>query len=206
MVLLLALLLAQALEPATAAGLTGAHRSGVQRAPWFNQAQNLQQQLSPVTGDMKKLESMSGLTTPGMGVGMEGSNPGLRPKRPGAHGAGGAPWAHQAQQLQSRLAGGASNGTNQAQQLQLRLAGGGANGSIDSLGSSLSGTSSTDSLASVPPPSAGGGISNPYAGGISVTSLGSAVPGANSPYTSTGNAAGLQPYGQALRYGLSGAE
>lgn len=181
--LLLALPAAQAQGLATASGSAGGYGSGVQRAPWLNQAQNLQQRLSPMTGDMKKLGATSRLSTLGNGVGVEGGNPGLRPKLPGAHSAGGAmPWANQAQQLQSRLAGGASNGSSDSSIL------------------SLSGTSSTDSLSSVPPPSAGGGIINPYAAGVSVSSLGSAVPGANSPYTSTGNAAGLKPYRQP--YGL----
>lgn len=180
--LLLAIPVAQAQRPATASNPTGVYGSGAQQAPQ-SQAQNLQRRLSPVTGDMK-LGAASRLSSAGNGAGMQGGNPGLGSNPSAAQGVGGAaPWANQAQQLQRRLAGGASKG------------------SIGSSDLSLSDTSGTDSLSPVPAPSAGGGIINPYAAGVSVPSLGSAVPGANSPYTSTGNAAGLKPYRQP--YGLS---
>ncbi len=150
----------------------------MQQAPWQNQAQSLQRRLSPMTGDMKLGAASSLSSGGGAGLGMS-QNSNLGSSLSGAQGAGGAtPWANQAQQLQRHLAGGASGGIG---------------------GSSLS-LSGTSAPSSIPLPSAGGGISNPYAEGVSVPSLGSTVPGASSPYTSTGNAAGLTPYRQP--YGL----
>jgi len=143
----------------------------------LDQAQNLQRQLSPVTGDMAR--AMAPSRSSGNGSNLPGGTTGLGLHRlHGRRGVGGtsAPWADQAQQLQRQLAGGASS---------LSM-----DGSISSLTSAVG----THSPWSTPPPSAGGRINNPYAGGGS-------VPGANSPYTSAGNAAGVTPYRQP--YGLN---
>lgn len=84
---------------------------------------------------------------------------------------------------------GQNNGTvqtTQAQQLEQYLKDGAAP-------SSLSASAETDETPAVlPPPSPGGGIVNPYAGGRAVASVGESIPGANSPFTSTGNANGAR--------------
>ena len=75
------------------------------------------------------------------------------------------PWMNQAQQLQRKLNGGDG------------LSRGGDPGGPSSLSSG-----------------AGKAMANPYGGMPSAPGVGGPVPGASSPYTSTGNAAGNSPY------------
>lgn len=75
---------------------------------------------------------------------------------------------------------------NQAQQLQRKLNGGGGLAGAGDLGGS--------SLSSGAGAGAGAAMPDAYAGMPSAPGVGGAVPGASSPYTSTGNAAGNTPY------------
>lgn len=178
----IALVAAVAVTAALASGAASARDgAGDTAAPWQHQADQLQRKLAPT--------SAAGLTSASLGAGggASGGFPGHSPggysdglssgrfgSRAGASGAG-SPWHSQALQLQQRLTGGDQAGAS-----------GGDLGSTD--------TAAPPALSI--PPNVAGGINPDSNGNPAVAGISPGVPGASSPYTSTGVASGATPYPQ----------
>lgn len=178
----IALVAAVAVTAALASSAASARDgAGDAAAPWQHQADQLQRKLAPT--------SAAGLMSASLGAGggASGGFPGHSPggysgglssgrfgSHPGASGTG-SPWQSQALQLQQRLTGG------------------------DQAGASGADLGSTD-IAAPPalsiPPNVAGGVNPDSNGNPAVAGVIPGVPGASSPYTSTGVASGATPYPQ----------